>query len=78
MAIGERTGAYSIVWTPWYTYIMSNALLPQTLEVFVIGSTPVYCYDVRLINDTKKYYVHWIACRAFVITYYILSSLHGF
>ena len=36
---------------------MNNAILPHTLAVFVIGSTLVYCYDLRPIYDTKKYYV---------------------
>ena len=36
---------------------MSNAILPHTLAVFAVGGTLVYCYDLRPIDDTKKYYV---------------------
>ena len=53
------TAAYALVWTPWYTPNMSDAILPDTWAVFMVGtcSTLVYCYDVRHIYDTKKYYV---------------------
>ena len=51
------TAVYSIVWTRWYTSNMSNAMLPHTLAVFVVRRTLVYCYVLRLIYDTKKYYV---------------------
>ena len=46
---------YALVWTRWYTSNMSNAILPDTLAVFMVGSTPVYCYDVRSIHDTRYY-----------------------
>ena len=36
---------------------MSNAILPDTFAVLMVGSTLVYCYDVRRIYGTKKYYV---------------------
>ena len=36
---------------------MINAILSHTLAVFVVGSTLVYCYDLRPMYDTKKYYV---------------------
>ena len=36
---------------------MINAILPHTLAVFAVGSTLVYCYDLRPIYDTKKSYV---------------------
>ena len=36
---------------------MNNAILQLTLAVFVVGSSLVYCYDLRPMNDTKKYYI---------------------
>ena len=36
---------------------MNNAILPHTLAVFAVGSTLVYCYDLRCVYDTKTYYV---------------------
>ena len=36
---------------------MSNSILPNMLPVFAVGSTLVYCYELRPIYDTKKYYV---------------------
>ena len=55
LAIGEYRGI--VVWTRWYTSNMNNAILLHTLAVFAVGSTLVYCYDLRPIYDTKKYYV---------------------
>ena len=50
--------AYSLVWTRWYTSNMSNAVPPNTLAVFAVGGTLVYCYELRpSICDTKKPYV---------------------
>ena len=36
---------------------MNNAKLPHTLAVFAVGSSLVYCYDLRPMNDPKRYYV---------------------
>ena len=52
------TVAYSVVSTRWYTVDMSNTILPHTLSaVFAVGSTLVYCYDLRPMYDTKEHYV---------------------
>ena len=56
LAIGS-TAAYSLVLTLWYTSNMSNAILPHTFAVFAVGSTLVYCYDLRPMYNTKKYYI---------------------
>ena len=36
---------------------MNNAILPHALAVFAVGSTLVYCYDLRPVYDIKTYYV---------------------
>ena len=36
---------------------MNNAIPPHTSAVFVVGTSLVYCYDLRALHDTKKYYV---------------------
>ena len=36
---------------------MNNAILPHTFTVFAVGSALVYYYELRPLNDTKKYYV---------------------
>ena len=45
---------------------MSDVILPHTLAIFAVGSTLVYCYDLRPIYDTKKYYVQeeWNATKS--------------
>ena len=55
LAIGEYRGI--VVWTRWYTMNISNAILPQTLAVFAVGSTLLYCYGLQPVYVTKKYYV---------------------
>ena len=56
LATDEYRGTL-IVWTRLYPSKISNAILPRTLAVFAVGSTLLYCYDLRPIYDTKKYYV---------------------
>ena len=36
---------------------MNNAIVRRTLTVFAVGSTLVYCNDLRPMYDTKKYCV---------------------
>ena len=36
---------------------MSNAILSDTMAVFAVGGTLVYCYDLRPVYFTKKYYL---------------------
>ena len=46
------TGVYSVIWTRWYTIIMSNAILPLALAVFAVGSKLVRCLP------TTEYILH--------------------
>ena len=51
------TGAYSVVWTRWYTTNMSNAILPHTLAVFTVDSAlvSVTTYDRYMAPRNTMY-----------------------
>ena len=54
LAIGEYRGILSGSDAVVY-YLYEQCDTAHTLVEFAKGSTPVCCYDVRPINDTKKY-----------------------